>query len=110
MDCRDCPYGKEDFERRMYWYNKTIQERGIPNDIYYNLQPEDAAEEFEQFLWCDKVGGKVYCFGHCTDFYEDIDVVNSQNSSKKKRKNKRERDQKYKEYLKRLDKISRGYP
>ena len=44
LKCRDCPYGKEDFERRM------------------------------------------------------------------KRRNKRERDLKHKEYLKRLEKISRGYP
>ena len=110
MNCRDCPYGKEDFERRMYWYNKIVEERGIPNDIYHDLQPEDVTDEFERFLWCDKVGGKVYCFGHCTDFYEDSDVVKQKNSSKKKRRNKRERDLKHKEHLKRLDKISRGYP
>ena len=100
MKCRDCPYGKEDFKRRMYWYNKIIRERGIPNDIYHHLQPEDAANEFEQFLWCDKVGGKVYCFGHCTDFYEDTDVINCIESSKQKRKNKRERDLKHKNRMK----------
>lgn len=110
MKCRDCPYGIEDFERRMYWYNKIVKEHGVPNDIYHDLQPEDVTDEFERFLWCDKVGGKVYCFGHCTDFYEDSDVVKQKNSSKKKRRNKRERDLKYKEHLKRLEKISRGYP
>ena len=52
-------------------YKKIIEERGIPNDIYGSLLPEDAGDEFEQFVWCDKVGGKVYCFGHCTDFYEE---------------------------------------
>ena len=138
MKCRDCPYGIEDFERRMYWYNKIVEERGVPNDIYHDLQPEDVTDEFERFLWCDKVGGKVYCFGHCTDFYEDSDVIKQKNSSKKKsikeiselpdvseglehnikkhkslskqkRRNKRERDLKHKEHLKRLDKISRGY-
>ena len=110
LQCKDCPYGIEDFERRMYWYNKIVEERGVPNDIYHDLQPEDVTDEFERFLWCDKVGGKVYCFGHCTDFYEDSDVVKQKNSSKKKRRNKRERDLKHKEHLKRLDKISRGYP
>ena len=93
----------------MYWYNKTVEESGIPNNVYHYLQPEDAADQFEQFLWCDKVGGKVYCFGHCTDSSEDTDVTDYSNRSKKKKRNKRERDQKYKEYLKRLDKISNGY-
>ena len=56
----------------MYWYNKIVLERGIPNDIYHYLEPQDAPDQFEQFLWCDKVGGKVYCFGYCTDAYSDI--------------------------------------
>ena len=33
----------------MYWYNKIVEERGIPNDIYYDLQPEDVSDEFEKF-------------------------------------------------------------
>lgn len=90
MNCRKCPYGKEDFERRMYWYQKTVNEQGIPNDIYGNETYEDVAEDAEMFLWCDKVGGKVCCFGHCTDFYEDTDEIHI-NRSKKKRRNKRER-------------------
>ena len=110
LKCRDCPYGIEDFERRMYWYNKIVEERGIQNDIYHDLQPEDVSDEFEQFLWCDKVGGKVYCFGHCEDVFDIPDVTNQRNSSKKKRINKRERDLKHKEHLKRLNKISKGYP
>ena len=110
MQCRNCPYGIEDFERRMYWYNKTIQECGIPNYIYHNLKPKDVADEFEQFLWCDKIGGKVYCFGHCEDAFDIPDVTNQRNSSKKKRINKREKDLKHKEHLKRLNKISKGYP
>lgn len=101
MNCRNCPYGKEDFERRMYWYKETVNEQGIPNDIYHYLKPEDAADEFEQFVWCDKVGGKVYCFGHCTDFYEDIDEIHI-NHSKRKRKNNRERDEKHKKHIKHL--------
>lgn len=110
MNCRDCSYGKEDFERRMYWYKKITEERGIPNDTYHDLQHEDAADEFEQFLWCDKVGGKVYCFGHCEDAFDILDVKNQRNSSKKKRSNKREREYKYKNHLKRLSETSGGFP
>jgi len=101
LNCRECPYGKEDFERRMYWYQKTVNEQGISNDSYHCLKPEDAAAEFEQFVWCDKVGGKVYSFGHCTDFHEDTDNIHI-NRSKRKRRNKRERDLKYKNHLRNL--------
>ena len=109
LECKNCPYGKEDFERRMAWYNKIIAERGIPNDIYHYLKPEDAPDEFEQFLWCDKVGGKVYWAGRCTDAYS-VDVYISENHSKQKRKNKRERDQKYKNHLKFLAEHCDWYP
>lgn len=57
MKCRNCPYGQEDFYRRMAWYNKIISKCGIPNDFYGDLQPDEAADELEQFVWCDKVGG-----------------------------------------------------
>lgn len=100
LECRSCPYGEEDFKRRMYWYEKTIKEQGIPNDIYHYLKPEDASDEFEQFLWCDKVDGKVYWAGRCTDAYSDI--PKRINYQKQKRRNKRERDQKYRNKLKRL--------
>lgn len=93
-----CPYGKEDFYRRMAWYNKIVEERCIPNDIYGYETCEDATKDAEQFLWCDKVGGKVYCFGHCTDAYSDI--PKHENRSKKKRRSKRERDLKYKNKMK----------
>lgn len=94
----------------MNYYNKTIEEHGIPNNIYGYLKPEDAADEFEQFLWCDKVGGKVYCFGHCTDFYEGIDFVSGEISSKQKRRHKRERDLIHKEHVKFLAKTYPCYP
>lgn len=55
LECRNCPYGEEDFNRRMYWYEKTVQERGIPNDIYHYLKPEDAPDEFEQFCGVTKL-------------------------------------------------------
>lgn len=102
MECRNCPYSKEDFDRRMAWYNKIIEERGIPNDIYGYETYEDAVKDAEQFLWCDKVGGKVYCFGHCTDAYSDM--PKHENRLNKKRRNKRERDLKYKNHLKYLAK------
>lgn len=108
MQCRNCPYGEEDFKRRMYWYEKTVQEQGIPNAIYHYLSPEDAPDEFEAFLWCDKVGGKVYWAGRCNDAYIHSEI--SQNHSKQKRRNKRERDQKYKNHLKFLVENISGHP
>lgn len=108
MECRNCPYGEEDFKRRMCWYEKIVQERGIPNDIYHNLKPEDAPDEFEQFLNCDKVGGKVFWAGRCDDAYTQSVIF--QNRSKQKRRNKRERDQKHKNHLKFLAENTSGYP
>lgn len=108
MGCRNCPYGKEDFERRMAWYNKIVEEEGIPNDIYGYETYEDAVEDAEQFLWCDKVGGKVYCFGYCEDAYSDI--PKHENRSKRKRRNKRERDLNHKNHIKFLAQTYPGYP
>ncbi len=108
MNCRECPYGKEDFERRMYWYQKTVNEQGIPNDIYHYLKPEDAVDEFEQFVWCDKVGDKVCWIGCCTDTYNDANNV--KNSSKQKRRNKRKQDLKYKNHVKFLAQTISYYP
>lgn len=108
LECRNCPYGEEDFKKRMFWYKKIVQERGIPNDIYHYLKPEDAPDEFEQFLWCDKVGGKVYWAGRCTDAYSDIPKL--LNHQKQKRKNKRERDLIYKNHVKYLAKTYPSYP
>lgn len=92
----------------MYWYQKIVNERGIPNDVYHYLEPKDAPDEFEQFLWCDKVGGKVYWAGRCNDAHSDI--PKQINRSKQKRKSKRERDQKYKNHLKFLTEYPSGYP
>ena len=73
MKCKDCPYGYEDFEK----YKSYIDE-----------------EDIENCVWCDKVGGKIYSFGHCSDWYEQ-DEEKYKNHSKKKRMNKRERYLKY---------------
>lgn len=109
MECRNCPYAKDDFERRMAWYNQTVSEKGIPNDIYGYLEPQDAPDSFEDYLWCEKVGGKVYCFGLCEDAYSD--TAKHENSKKTKhRRNKRERDLKYKNHLKHLAENTSGFP
>lgn len=94
----------------MYLYEKTISERGIPNDIYHYLTPEDAPDEFEKFLWCDKVGGKVFCFGRCSDAYLESLVQTKHIIHKKKRRNKRERDLKHKRHLKALYENNQYYP
>lgn len=99
MRCRDCPYGIEDFTLRTEMYKS----------VYGEYPDEDRANESEQFVWCDKVGGKVYSFGHCGDWYEQ-DEGNHKNHSKKKRINKRERYLKYQNHLKYLERVSCGYP
>ncbi|MCR2049748.1 hypothetical protein NSB25_21055 [Acetatifactor muris] len=108
MECRNCPYGKEDFMRRMLNYEKIVSERRIPNDICHYLKPENASDEFERFLWCDKVGGKVFWAGRCEDAY--IDIPKRINHKKQKRRSKRERDQKHKNHLKFLAENVPEYP
>ena len=81
MRCRDCPYGIESFEK----YKSYIDE-----------------EDAENCVWCDKVGGKVYSFGHCSDWYEQ-DEEDHKNHSKKKRLNKRERYLKHQNHIKYLE-------
>lgn len=99
--CRNCPYGITDFVRRINMYNDIIKTYGIPNDIYGYLQPEDAAEHLESFLWCNKVGGKIYNCGTCTD--AAVSEEYNKSSSRKKKKSKRERDLKYKNHLVKLE-------
>lgn len=101
MKCRDCPYGKYDFESRMKKYI-YLYESG-DTKLLYGLLPEEVSDEIEEFIKCEKVGGKVYWAGHCSDFYEeDVNTENIRRSNKKKR-NKRERYLKYKNHLKRLE-------
>lgn len=88
MKCKDCLYGYEDFEK----YKSYIDE-----------------EDIENCVWCDKVGGKVYSFGHCSDWYEH-DEEKHKNHSKKKRMNKRERYLRHQNHLKYLERVSCRYP
>ncbi len=108
MECRSCPYGEYDFIRRMACYERTIAEKGIPNDIYHYLEPEDAADEFEQFLWCDKVGGKVYCFGRCEDAHPEL--TEQKTAVNKRKRNKRERYLKHKKYIEKMCKENPYFP
>ena len=87
MECRDCPYGCESFEK----YEPYIDE-----------------EDIEDCVWCDKVGGRVYSFGHCSDWYEQ-DEEKYNNHSRKKRRNKYERDLKHRNHLKYLYETVGGY-
>ena len=97
MRCRDCPYGIEDFTLRTEMYKS----------VYGEYPDEDRTNESEQFVWCDKVGGKVYSFGHCSDWYEQ-DEEHHKNYSNKKRMNKRERYLKHQNHLKYLARVSCG--
>ena len=87
MKCRDCTYGREPFEK----YEPYIDE-----------------EDIEDCIWCDKVGGRVYSFGHCSDWYEQ-DEEKCNNRSRKKRRNKYERDLKHRNHLKHLYEIVGSY-
>lgn len=66
MDCKTCAYGKEDFERRISWYDYYAKKYGIPNEVYGNMTREDAENEALKFIWCEKMGGKIYTFGKCS--------------------------------------------
>ena len=108
MECRNCPYVKDDFEKRIDWYNKfynNAKENGYKG---YLETLEEYANEAEQSCWCDKTGGKVWWYGQCSDAYSDI--PKHKNCSKRKKRNKRERDLKYKNRLKYLAENTSGYP
>lgn len=83
MECSTCPYGKDDFERRVSY------------------------DPYNTNCWCDKIGGKTYLWGYCGDVCSD--VIKSKTHPKKKRSTKRERAEKYKIQLKYLSDIS-NYP
>lgn len=100
MRCKNCPYGAEDFTRRIEMYKS----------VYGEYPDEDRANDSEQFVWCDKVGGKVYCFGHCSDWYEQDEEI-SKTCPQKRKLNKRQRFLKHRNHLRYLDAVSdHGYP
>ena len=57
LSCVTCPYIKNELTRRLYRYQKTVSEHGIPNDIYGDLEIYEAVEELAQSCWCNKIGG-----------------------------------------------------
>ena len=91
MNCRDCPYIKEDFDRK----TQDITDK-------YDL------DELEKSCWCDKTGGKIWWYGQCEDAFDDIPP--QINRSKQRKRNKRERDLKYRQRLKLLAENVNGYP
>lgn len=36
--------------------------------LNYKYPDEDRANKSEEFVWCDKVGGKVKWFGRCSEY------------------------------------------
>ena len=108
MECRNCPYVKEEFDIRIRHYQEYVDKNGIPNDIYGYETLKDVMEYEEDYCWCDKTGGKVWWYGQCSDAYSNIQK--HKNRSKKKKRNKRERDLKYKNRLKYLAENTSGYP
>lgn len=59
LNCRGCPYGREDYKRRLEAFEN--------NPIFAQLDYDDIAKQSEKSIWCDKVGGKTYYCGHCGD-------------------------------------------
>lgn len=99
MECRNCPYIKEEVERMVSEYYQ------YPGAY---LPENKIADWLAEQRWCDKVGGKISHFGRCEDAYTQPLI--SQNRSKQKRRNKRERDQKHKNHLKFLAENVQYYP
>lgn len=108
MECKNCPYIKDEFDNKMNRYSNRVKEDGIPNSVYGYLNYEDASDEAEQCCWCEKTGGKIWWYGQCSD--AQLDEVIKNTSSKRKKRNKRERDLKYKRHLKYISENSSGYP
>lgn len=63
MECRNCPYIKEEYINRINRYKETVKREGIPNDIYGYMTLEDAESYLLESCFCDKVGGKLYYMG-----------------------------------------------
>lgn len=87
MKCIDCPYGYESYEK-------------------YKLYTDE--EDIENYIWCDKVGGKTHSLGYCSDRYEH-NKEKRKSKTKKKRMNKRERYLKHQEHLRYLHRVSGQY-
>ena len=86
MECRNCPYIRDEYELR-YSYDDT-----------------------EEYCWCDKTGGKLWLYGRCTDAISDAEH-NRDSMTKQKTSTKRSRYKKYQRHLKYLSENNCGkYP
>lgn len=119
MNCRDCPYIKDEFDRRIQLYEKYVTEHGIPNDIYGYATLEYMKEWIQKHSWCEKTGGKVWWYGQCTDAHSPIVVSNKVNKNRNnvkfikhnsKMSKKRERDWKHRNHAKKISENSTGWP
>lgn len=82
MSCLDCPYYIED------WNPKN---------------------NYDDTIWCDKVGGRIRWFGSCADAcFENEEIP--KRITKKQRTHKYERYLKHQNHLKYLERVSCGYP
>ena len=50
MDCKNCIYGKEDYERRMCMYDTYVKEHGIPNEVFGTMTRKDMEENALEFM------------------------------------------------------------
>lgn len=107
MECRNCPYIKEQLDIKMGHYQNYINAHGIPNDIWWDMNYEEVLDSEVQYCYCGKMGNKLW-YGTCEDLY--IIEKKQKSHSKRKRRNKRERDLKHKNYLKRMCKTNHKFP
>lgn len=111
MRCRDCSYGIEDFTLRIEMYK----------EVYGKYPDEDRANKSEEFVWCDKVGGKVKWFGRCSEYsrenlYDETHLssrkirLTATDYKKKKSRDRKNSENKYKTHLKFLSDNLKRYP
>ena len=98
MSCKDCPYGKEDYERRVE----------ADQILYGNNEFMDQEEQ----IWCDKVGGKVCLLGYCEDAFDNVTKERERidYDRKEKRRKRLKKTVFYKKKLERLYHEAQGYP
>lgn len=88
MNCRCCPYIREEFERKM----------GMC----------ELLDDVEMSCWCEKTGGKLWMYGQCSD---SITRKREQKQrSRKKKRTRRESDLKHKKRAKFLGENLSAYP
>lgn len=89
-----CPYIREDYDTKV----RLIDE--------YNELPSQIP-----LCWCDKLGGKIWSHGQCSDtcVVDDISEKNGcSNYTQRSRQTKRERDLRYKRKLRQKAKLYHG--